>query len=127
MAQARAQPIAKSFLDLRRAVAADEIVRALAAVGFTQKQIASATGATDRSVRNWSATGAISRAHDDRIRELSDISLLLSETMTPRGITQWFSARNRLLGGQRPADLIARGETEAVRQAAASFVEGAYV
>lgn len=127
MAQARARPIAKPFLDLRRAVAADEIVRALAAVGFTQKQIASATGATDRSVRNWSATGAISRAYDDRIRELSDIALLLSGTMTPRGITQWFSARNRLLGGQRPADLIARGETEAVRQAAASFVEGAYV
>jgi len=47
--------------------------------------------------------------------------------MTPRGITQWFSARNRRLGGQRPADLIARGGTEAVRQAAASFVEGAYV
>jgi hypothetical protein len=124
---AQARSIAQPLLDLRRAVAADEIVHALIAVGFTQKQIASATGATDRSVRNWSATGAISRLHDDRIRELSDISLMLSETMTPRGITQWFSARNRLLGGQRPADLMARGETEAVRQAAASFVEGAYV
>jgi hypothetical protein len=50
---------------------------------LTQKQIASATGATDRSVGNWSATGAISPTHE-RIRELSDISLLLSETTTPR-------------------------------------------
>ena len=51
---------ARTFRDLRRAVAADQIVHALAGIGFTQKQIASATGATDRSVRNWAATGAIS-------------------------------------------------------------------
>ncbi|MBA3878064.1 MAG: DUF2384 domain-containing protein [Anaerolinea sp.] len=124
---AQAQYAAKAFLDLRRAVAANDIVRALEAVGFTQKQIAAATGATDRSVRNWSATGAIRAAYDERIRELSEISMLLSETMTARGITQWFSARNRLLGGQRPIDLIARDDAEAVRRAAASFVEGAYV
>jgi predicted transcriptional regulator len=127
MAQARSAQLSNPFRDLRRAVAANDIVRALTRVGFTQKQIANATGATDRSVRNWATTGAIRPTYDERIRELSEISLLLSETMTARGVTQWLNARNRLLGGERPVDLIARGEADRVRKAAESFVEGAYV
>jgi hypothetical protein len=112
---------------LRRAIAANDVVRALEAFGFTQRQIASATGATDRSVRNWGATGAMRRTHEERIRELSDIALLLSESMTARGVTQWFGARNRLLGGRRPAELIASDDVESVRKAAASLVEGDYI
>lgn len=112
---------------MRRAVAANDVVRALTEYGFTQRQIASATGATDRTVRNWATTGAIRPVYDERVRELSDIALLLSETMTARGVTQWFGARNRLLGGERPAELIARDEVGPVRRAAASLVEGNYV
>ena len=126
MAQARSLS-AKPFFDLRRAVAADDIVRALSGIGLTQKVIARATGASDRSVRNWAATGAIRPAFDERIRELSEVSLLLSETLTGRGVAQWLAARNQLLDGGRPIDLIAQGEAERVRQAAESFVEGAYV
>ena len=126
MTQARTAT-ANSFRDLRRAVAADQIVRALGGVGFTQKQIANAAGATDRSVRNWAATGSIRPTFDERIRELSEISLVLSETMTPRGVTQWLSARNRLLDGERPIDLISKGESDQVRAAAQSFVAGDYV
>ncbi len=127
MVQARSASIDNPFRDLRRAVAADEVVRALGSVGFTQKQIASAAGATDRSVRNWATTGAIRPAFDERIRELSEISLVLSETMTARGVTQWLSARNRLLDSQRPVDLIALGESDRVRAAAQSLVAGDYV
>lgn len=126
MAQARSAT-ANPFRDLRRAVAADQIVRALASVGFTQRQIANAAGATDRSVRNWAATGAIRATYNERIRELSEITLVLSETATPRGVTQWLSARNRGLGGERPIDLIAKGEGDRVRAAAESFVAGDYV
>lgn len=72
MTQARAVST-KPFRDLRRAVAADQIVRALGGVGFTQKQIANAAGATDRSVRNWATTGSIRPTFDQRIRELSEI------------------------------------------------------
>lgn len=124
---AQVQQATTSFEELRRAVAADDIVRALEGVGFTQRQIADAAGASDRSVRNWLVSGAIRPVFDERIRELSEISILLSTTMTPRGVTQWFSARNRLLGGRRPVDLLAHGESEQVRRAAASFVEGAYI
>jgi len=108
-------------------MAASEIVRALSRLGMTQKQIASATGATDRSVRNWATTGAIRPAYDERIRELSEISLMLSETATPRGVTQWLNARNRLLENKRPVDLIAEGKADQVRQAAESLVAGDYV
>jgi len=115
------------FRDLRRAVAADQIVRALANLGFTQRQIAGAAGATDRSVRNWAATGAIRPIFDERLRELSEISLALSDTLSPRGVTQWLSARNRLLDGRRPIDLISKGEISEVRAAAESYVAGDYV
>jgi hypothetical protein len=127
MAQARSAQLVSPFRALRRAVAADEIVRALRRVGFTQKQIASATGATDRSVRNWAATGAIRPTYDERIRELSEISLLLSESLTPRGVTQWLNARNALLDNRRPVDLIAGGRSDEVRDAVEAFLEGVYV
>ena len=127
MTHARSASLANPFGDLRRAVAADQIVRALSRLGLTQRQIASAAGATDRSVRNWAATGAIRPAYDERIRELSEISLILSETATPRGVTQWLNARNRLLDGKRPVDLIAQGEADRVRAAAESLVAGDYV
>jgi hypothetical protein len=127
LTQAQTARISNPFADLRRAVAANDIVRALTRVGFTQKQIANAAGASDRSVRNWAATGAISPTYDERIRELSEISLILAETATPRGVTQWLNAKNRALDGERPVDLIARGEAERARAAAEAFVAGDYV
>src|SRR3954451_2471381 len=127
MAQARSAQLSNPFRDLRRAVAANDIVRALTRIGFTQKQIANATGATDRSVRNWATTGAIRPTFDERLRELSEISLLLSDTASPLGVTQWLNARNRLLDNERPIDLIAQGKTDDVRAAVESFLAGDYV
>ena len=92
-------------------MAANDIVDALEKIGYTQKEIAKAAGASDRSVRNWAATGAIRPQFNDRIRELFQMSLLLSDSLTWRGVTQWMSARNRLLDDQRPIDLIAHDET----------------
>jgi hypothetical protein len=127
MTQARAAELPNPFRDLRRAVAASDVVRALERVGFTQKQIANAAGATDRSVRNWATTGAIRPAYDERIRELSEISLVLSDTLSARGVTQWLNARNRVLDGQRPIDLISIGQGDRVRDAAQAYLDGSYV
>jgi hypothetical protein len=127
LAQARPAQLINPFRALRRAVAADDIVRALGRIGFTQKQIANATGATDRSVRNWAATGAIRPTYDERIRELSEISLALSDTLTPHGVTQWLNARNVLLNDQRPLDLISQGEAGRVRDAVEAYLDGSYV
>ncbi len=80
-----------------------------------------------RSVRNWQETSAIGPQYDERLRGLREIVLVLKETLTPRGVSQWFTARNRLLGGRRPLDVLAQGDVRAVRDAAQAYAEGAYV
>jgi hypothetical protein len=112
---------------LARATDAGDRVRRLQEIGFTQKSLASMAGASERSVRNWRTTGTISVAFDERLRDVADIVLLLDGSLTPRGIVQWFNARLRYLGGQRPADVIHGGDIELVREAARAFVEGSYL
>ena len=112
---------------LERAVEAADVVHALRQFGLTQAAIALATQASARSVRNWQRTSAIRPQAEDRLRDLREVALLLQETLTRRGVGQWLRARNRLLGGRRPLEALAAGETQAVREAAAAYVEGAYV
>lgn len=111
---------------LERAVEAPEIVRALKPYGVTQSDIAAATGVTDRAVRGWQSS-AIRPERYDRLSELRDIVVVLSESLTPRGVGQWLHARNRLLGGDRPVELLKLGKVEEVRRAAAAFADGSYV
>lgn len=113
--------------ELARAVEAGAVVRALESLGFTQKTLAWAIGANERSVRNWRTTSAIRPAFDERLRDVREIALLLEGTLSPRGIAQWFTARNRQLSTRRPVDALHDGDVDAVRHAAVSFVEGGYV
>jgi len=113
--------------DLARAVEAGSVVRALQRLGLTQRMLAWATGASERSVRNWRTTSAIRPRYDERLREIREIALLLDDTLTARGIGQWFRARNQALGGRKPVDVLHDGDFETVRRAAASLVEGAYL
>jgi transcriptional regulator with XRE-family HTH domain len=113
---------------LDRAVEADEIVGALRGYGFTQADVARAVGVSDRAVRNWShETTTLRRRHEERLQTLRQIVLLLSDSLTQRGVGQWFRAHNRMLGGRRPLDVLADGDADAVRRAAAAFADGAYV
>jgi hypothetical protein len=107
-------------------VEAPEIVRALKPYGVTQSDIAAATGVTDRAVRGWQSS-SIRPQRYDRLAELRDIVLVLSDSLTPRGVGQWLHARNRLLGGRRPVELLKDGDVEDVRRAAAAFADGSYV
>jgi len=113
--------------ELARAVEAGAVVRALEKVGFTQRTLAKATGANERSIRNWRTTSAIRPGFDERLRQVQEIALLLEDTLTPRGIAQWFTARNRQLGARRPVDALREGDVDAVRRAAVSFAEGGYL
>lgn len=121
------KPSANAAKNLDRAVEAGDVVLRLRDYGLTQASIARATGATIRTVRNWQETSAIRPRNDERLRELREIVLLLRETLTPRGVGQWLNARNRLLGGRRPIELLAESRSKAVRDAANAYVEGAYV
>ncbi|HVX21412.1 MAG TPA: hypothetical protein VHB02_08690 [Acidimicrobiales bacterium] len=111
---------------LERAVEAPEIVRALRSYGVTQGDVASVAGVTDRAVRGW-ATSEIRPQRYDRLAELRDLVILLSDSLTPRGVGQWLHARNRLLDGKRPLEVLHEGRFEDVRRAAQAFIDGAYV
>ena len=111
---------------LDRAVEAPEIVRALRPYGVTQAEVGAVAGVSDRAVRGW-AHSAVRPDRYDRLAELRDLVLVLSDSLTPRGVGQWLHARNRLLDGERPMEMLAAGRVEEVRQAAEAFVEGSYV
>jgi len=111
---------------LEQAVEANEIVRALKSYGVTQAEVGAVTGVSDRAVREWGRS-SIRPERYDRLAELRDIVLLLSDSLTPRGTGQWFHARNRLLNGERPLDVFKEGRVDEVRRAAQAFVDGSYV
>jgi len=114
---------------LDRAVEAGAVVRRLLRedYGLTQSIIAKATGASARSVRNWEQTSAIRPHHDERLRDLREVVLIVRETLTACGVGQWLTARNRILHGRRPIDSLAEGNPKDVRKAARAYVEAAYV
>ena len=111
---------------LDRAVEASEIVDALKSFGVTQVDVAAVTQVSDRAVRAW-RTGDIRPDRYDRLAQLRDLVLLLSDSLTPRGVGQWLHAKNRLLEGQRPLDLLATDHYDEVRRVAEAFVDGSYV
>lgn len=81
---------------------------------------------SDRTVRGWAHSTARPERYD-RLAELRDLVVLLSESLSERGVGQWLRARNRLLDGVRPIDGLAQGRSEQVREAAQAFVDGSYV
>ncbi|HUH67427.1 MAG TPA: DUF2384 domain-containing protein [Mycobacterium sp.] len=111
---------------LDRAVEASEIVDALKSFGITQVDVAAVTQVSDRAVRGW-RTGDIRPDRYDRLVQLRDLVLLLSDSLTPRGVGQWLHAKNRLLDGERPVDLLAKERYDEVRRAAEAFIDGSYV
>ena len=56
-----------------------------------------------------------------------DIRQILEDALTAEGIEQWLRAANRLPDRRRPIDLLNEGDTESVRKAAETFLDGAYV
>jgi hypothetical protein len=111
---------------LERAVEATEIVDALKSFWVTQVDVAAVTHVSDRAVRGW-RSGDIRPDRYDRLAQLRELVLLLSDSLTQRGVGQWLHAKNRLLDGERPVDLLAEDRYEEVRRAAASFIDGSYV
>ncbi len=94
-------------------------------VGLTEADIAAATGADTRSVRRWTAERPSRPVrHERQIDDLRAIVEVLADSLTEAGVRQWLRARNRSLKGERPLDVLARGEYERVQAAAEAFAEG---
>lgn len=96
-------------------------------LGLTEAELSKVLGADARSVRRWASgtQDATPRtAHGERIDDLRDLVELLGETLPDKQIARWLRARNRLLGGERPLELLAQRGYSRVRDAAETFVDG---
>lgn len=113
---------------LDRAVEAGDLLDAFKAYGIPQVDVAQVARVDPKTVYAWKARGARPRAQVyDRLDGLREVVRVLADSLTARGVGQWLRARNRLLGGRRPLDVLHEGDQGAVLEAARSFVDGAYV
>lgn len=115
-----AKPVAPSDVDERVRYLRREM-------GLTEGDLATATGATERTVRRWLAGTAPQTRHAERLDDLKGVVEEISDSLTAKGVKQWLHGRNRRLDGARPIECLARGEFKAVYKAAQSFSRGYYV
>jgi transcriptional regulator with XRE-family HTH domain len=120
MATTTAKPVA--------AADADERVRYLRReMGLTEGDLATATGAADRTVRRWLAGTTPQPRHAERLDDLKTVVEELADSLTAKGLRQWLHGRNRYLEGARPIECLAKGEFDAVYKAAQAFSRGYYL
>lgn len=113
--------------ELRRTLDPRSAISVLSARGLSDADIASATGATERSVRRWRSgaeSGSPSR-HRGQIDDLRTIFAVLREggTLGDEGAAHWLRARNRNLDDSRPLDVLRANGFEQVRAAALAFLD----
>lgn len=108
--------------DLEHAQEPEELLRLLKHLGFTDEDIAQATGMNQRTVRRWKMAGPGSAAAT-HLAELRNIVLLLreAEVLTDRGIVFWMRHPNRLLEDYQPLAVLGAGGFRSVREAASCF------
>ncbi len=94
---------------------------------FPARFIARVTGANVRTAERWRAGQSPQARFRHRIGELQAILELLGRGMTDVAKRDWLEAPNAVLDWQRPVDLLARGDFDAVRAAAQSYTVGDYV
>ncbi len=97
------------------------------AAKLTEKELQAVTGADPRTIRRWTAAqdpADPQARYAERIDDLRDLVTLLAATLPDEQTGRWLRARNRLLRGGRPIDLLSAGKYEAVREAAEAFVDG---
>lgn len=100
-------------------------------VGLTETELADATGANPRTVRRWTnSNDADFQRGPNYAQEIDDLYAVVNElrdSLTGRGIRQWLRSRNRYLKGERPIDLLRKGQFQDVYDAAIAFRDGVYV
>lgn len=96
-------------------------------IGLTERDIARATGANERSVRRWLGGATMQTRSQERIDDLRATVLELSEAMPPNVIVNWLRARNRALGLDRPLDVLGEGEFRRVQNAIEALRSGEHV
>jgi len=104
----------------------DIVVFLIAELQLTQREIAELLGADERTVRRLVSDPTIrpQQRHARRLDDVRDLVSLLEDSLPGEQTARWLRARNRMLGGERPIELIAADDYDRVRDAAEAFVDG---
>jgi transcriptional regulator with XRE-family HTH domain len=97
------------------------------AVAISARELAQLLGTTPETVSRWRGgkTEPQPRTRDSLL-QLEWLVGELRELYEPSEAHLWLFAKHKLLSGQRPVDLIERGETEKVLQIIAQLKDGAF-
>lgn len=95
---------------------------------ISANSIAEMLGTTPQTLSRW-ATGKNEPqpTHLDRLLELDYMTELLSEFFEPLDAKLWLMAPHPQLNGERPADLIAKGQQREVLAVISRLQDSAYV
>lgn len=118
-----ASHVLKEIEQAREPAAAAVMARKVLAL--TADEIATATGADQRTVRRWWHNGSSPTQYRRQLDDLRAIAEILSVTLKEDAIGSWLRSRNRYLKYERPLEMLGRGEFDEVREAAFAYVEGA--
>lgn len=95
--------------------------------GIRGRELAQLLDTTPETISRWN-TGRVG-PQPDRLQRLLTLEWMLeelSELYTPDQARLWLFSPNRMLQGERPADLIQRGETKQVLTVIDAMREGAF-
>jgi transcriptional regulator with XRE-family HTH domain len=95
-------------------------------MGLAQREIAGLLGADERTVRRLLGDPGIrlQHRHARRLDDIRDLVSLLQDSLPGEQTGRWLRARNRMLRGERPIELIAADDYARVRDAAEAFIDG---
>ncbi|MHA7295191.1 hypothetical protein [Arthrobacter sp. HLT1-21] len=114
--------------ELAHAVEASEFVKAFGGYGVSPSDIARVVQIDVDTVCAWKADGAKPRQSAyTQLVGLREIILVLSDSLTPRGVGQWLHSKNRLLDGKPPLDALCEGQQQKALEAARVFVDGSFI
>lgn len=102
------------------------IVEDIRETALTTAELAQIAGVRERQVQHWAAGSHHPKGKTrDRLLEVAYLVERLRDVYSPEGADIWIHGRNRELGGQRPIELLQRGEFEAVLHAVERLQTGA--
>ena len=82
---------------------------------ITQAELATAVGASVRTVQNWTSGGTTPRGTTaNRLVDVQHLVNELRQVYTDEGIQIWLRSRNRNLAGKRPIELLGEDQIEVV-------------
>jgi hypothetical protein len=102
------------------------IVEDVREAALTASEIADIAGVDERQVYNWASGASRPRGEKrNRLLEIHYIVQQLREVYSPEGTEIWLHGRNRALHGEKPIELLKKGDFETVLRSVEQLTTGA--